>query len=165
MRLLRLALAPLLSLALVAPIAACNDDDDPTSAGAPSTGDPLTETYASSLGVDLPASTVKNGVYYRVLAPSSAPGVPVVAVVGQTASVRYTGWLWNGRQFDSGVYDFVLGTGNVIQGWHRGILGMRVGERAQIVIPPALGYGAQGAPPDIPPNAVLVFNVELLSAR
>ena len=163
MRSVRRLFVPILALALAAPLAACSEDDGPTSTAAPSTGDPLTETFASSLGVNLAGSSIKNGVYYRVIAPSSAPGVPVTAVNGQRVSVRYTGWLWNGTQFDTGVYDFVLGTGNAIQGWHRGILGMRVGERAQLVIPPALGYGAGGNGP-IPGNAVLVFNVELLSA-
>ena len=162
MRSVRRLFVPILALALAAPLTACGEDDD-AEITAPSTGDPLTTTYASSLGVNLPASTIKNGVYYRVIAPSNATGVPVTATAGQRVSVRYTGWLPNGTQFDTGVYDFVLGTGNAIQGWHRGIAGMRVGERAQLVIPPALGYGAAGNGP-IPGNAVLVFNVELLSA-
>jgi FKBP-type peptidyl-prolyl cis-trans isomerase FkpA len=161
MRPLRLLL-PVLALAITSPVVACNDDDGPTESS-PSTGEPLTTTYATSLGVDLPGSTIKNGVYYRQIAASTAPGVPVTASPGQRVSVRYTGWLPNGTQFDTGVYDFVLGTGNAIAGWHRGIAGMRVGERGQLVIPAALGYGANANGP-IPANSVLVFNVELLSA-
>jgi peptidylprolyl isomerase len=166
MRSVRRLFVPILALALAAPVAACSDDDDDTTGtGAPLTGVIETETFAPSLAVNLPASTrTATGLYYRQLAPSTATGVPVTAVTGQRVSVRYTGWLANGRQFDSGTIPFTLGARQVIAGWDQGIAGMRVGERRQLIIPPALGYGAAGAPPDIPPNAVLVFNVELLSA-
>ena len=89
-------------------------------------------------------------------------------------SVEYTGWLYDpnasenkGTQFDSNAngtpFTFQLGTGQVIQGWDRGLLGMQVGGRRVIVIPPELGYGANGSPPRIPGNATLLFEVELLS--
>ena len=91
------------------------------------------------------------------------------AMNGDLLRVRYTGWLYDrnaaenkGTQFDSGIFEFVLGAGRVIQGWDRGLLGMRVGGRRIIVVPPELGYGAAGSPPRIPGNATLLFEVELL---
>ena len=164
MRSARRLFVPILALALAAPLAACGEDNDSTATEAPLTGVIETERFASSLGVNLPASTrTATGLYYRQLAPSTATGAPVTAVNGQRVSVRYTGWLANGRQFDAGTFPFTLGARQVIAGWDQGIAGMRVGEQRQLIIPPSLGYGAAGNGP-IPGNAVLVFNVELLSA-
>ncbi len=88
---------------------------------------------------------------------------------GDTLSVNYTGWLYDpnaaenkGTQFDSGDFSFTLGAGQVIAGWDQGVLGMRVGGRRRMVIPPALGYGSSGQGP-IPGDATLLFEVELLS--
>jgi FKBP-type peptidyl-prolyl cis-trans isomerase len=94
-------------------------------------------------------------------------GQGVEAVRGKTVEVHYTGWLTDGTRFDSSVggapFSFSLGAGEVIEGWDRGVAGMKVGGTRKLTLPPELGYGAAGAPPDIPPNATLVFEVELLA--
>lgn len=92
------------------------------------------------------------------------------AQAGKTVAVHYTGWLTDGSEFDSSrrrgeVLVFALGQRQVIDGWDEGVSGMKVGGRRKLVIPPALGYGAGGAGNVIPPNATLVFDVELCGVR
>ncbi|OGY91170.1 MAG: peptidylprolyl isomerase [Candidatus Komeilibacteria bacterium RIFCSPLOWO2_01_FULL_53_11] len=87
---------------------------------------------------------------------------------GDTVTVHYTGRLTNGTVFDSSLergtpFTFTLGADQVIKGWDQGILGMEVGEKKTLTVPPELGYGASGYPPVIPPNATLIFDVELIS--
>ena len=157
-------LTPLLAVALALPLAGCGGDDDETTAPSSSTGIVETTTFAPSLGVDVSASgwtRTATGLYYRTLAP--ATGTAATVANGQRVSVRYTGWLSNGTQFESSTYTFTLGRGEVIAGWDQGIVGMRVGERRQLVIPATLGYGTRANGP-IPANSVLVFNVEVLGA-
>mmetsp|Transcript_6686 Transcript_6686/g.18888 ORF Transcript_6686/g.18888 Transcript_6686/m.18888 type:complete len:110 (+) Transcript_6686:66-395(+) len=94
-------------------------------------------------------------------------GNGATASVGQKVSVHYTGWLTNGTKFDSSLdrgrpFQFNLGGGEVIQGWDQGVQGMKIGGKRKLTIPPHLGYGASGAGGVIPPNATLVFEVELL---
>lgn len=87
-------------------------------------------------------------------------------VKGKQVKVHYTGTLENGKQFDSSVgkepFTFLIGVGQVIPGWDEGVMGMKVGGKRKLVIPAKLGYGARGAGSDIPPNATLLFDVELL---
>ena len=90
-----------------------------------------------------------------------------IAEAGLTATVHYTGWLTDGTKFDSSVdankpFQFQIGAGRVIRGWDEGVKGMRIGGKRHLTIPPDMGYGANGYPPAIPPNATLVFDVELL---
>lgn len=107
-----------------------------------------------------------SGLRYQDL----AKGQGAEATAGRNVSVHYTGWLPNGEKFDSSrdrdqPFGFTLGAGQVIAGWDEGVAGMKVGGRRKLVIPPDLGYGTAGAPPDIPPGATLVFDVELLDVR
>ena len=92
------------------------------------------------------------------------------AEAGKTVSVHYTGMLTNGTKFDSSVdrgqpFKFKLGGGQVIQGWEKGIAGMKVGGKRKLTIPPEMGYGERGFPPVIPPQSTLVFDVELLGVE
>lgn len=99
------------------------------------------------------------------------------AVVGKTVNVHYTGWLFDaaaedkkGEKFDSShdranYFSFLLGSGRVIKGWDQGVQGMKVGGKRTLIIPPSMAYGAQGAGGVIPPNATLVFDVELISLQ
>lgn len=89
---------------------------------------------------------------------------------GKRVSVHYTGRLTDGKKFDSSVdrgqpFEFTIGVGQVIRGWDEGVMSMRVGGKRQLIIPPDLGYGSRGSPPVIPPNAELIFDVELLGIR
>lgn len=89
------------------------------------------------------------------------------AIAGQTVEVHYTGWLTDGTKFDSShdrnqTFSFKLGGGQVIAGWDQGVAGMKIGGSRKLTIPSDLGYGARGAGGVIPPNATLVFKVELI---
>jgi len=119
----------------------------------------------------LPAlTTTPSGLQYV----DTRPGHGKPAVTGQACSMLYRGWLYpdkrRGKLFDSSLdpkrpFKFTLGLGQVIPGWDEGIKGMKVGGRRVLILPPALGYGARGAGDDIPPDATLLFEVELLALK
>jgi FKBP-type peptidyl-prolyl cis-trans isomerase FkpA len=107
-----------------------------------------------------------SGLEYQDL----AVGEGAEAVSARVVRVHYTGWLTDGTKFDSSKdrnepFEFTLGAGRVIRGWDEGVAGMREGGKRKLTIPPELGYGARGAGRVIPPNATLVFEVELLQVR
>ena len=110
--------------------------------------------------------TTPSGLVYEEL----TVGAGAEAARGKKVTVHYTGWLTDGTKFDSSKdrrdpFVFSLGKGQVIKGWDQGVQGMKVGGKRKLTIPPALGYGARGAGGVIPPNATLVFEVELLDVR
>jgi FKBP-type peptidyl-prolyl cis-trans isomerase len=126
-------------------------------------------------------NTANNQVNNPVNNPASNPATGTnpapeakVAKAGDTVAMNYTGRLQNGTVFDSNVdpkfkhvqpFIFTLGAGQVIAGWDKGIVGMKVGEKKTLTIPPADGYGASGVPGAIPPNSTLIFDVELLGIK
>lgn len=110
--------------------------------------------------------TTSSGLQYL----DQVVGTGDTAKAGQTVSVHYTGWLTNGKKFDSSVdrgqpFSFRLGVGQVIKGWDEGVQGMKIGGKRKLTIPSNLGYGARGAGGLIPPHATLVFDVELLGVQ
>jgi peptidylprolyl isomerase len=110
--------------------------------------------------------TTPSGLQYSI----DRPGTGASPTAGQIVSVHYSGWLTDGTPFDSSrkrgaPLEFPLGQGRVIRGWDEGIAAMKIGEKRTLVIPPDLGYGARGMGGVIPPNATLVFAVELVGAR
>ncbi len=110
--------------------------------------------------------TTASGLKYWDIKVGDGP----VAKSGMKVKVHYTGWLTNGKKFDSSVdrgqpFEFDLGRGMVIKGWDEGVAGMKVGGKRQLQIPPELGYGSRGAGGVIPPNATLIFDVELLGVK
>lgn len=154
-----------LVLLAVSVLAACGGEGGEAADGV--AGEPTEVSYAPELGVSLNEMTqLPSGLYYQDL----GEGGGQAAAAGDRVAVHYTGWLPNGEKFDSSrdagqAFVFELGAGNVIPGWDEGVAGMRVGGRRLLVIPPGMAYGAEGAGGVIPPNATLVFDVELLAVE
>lgn len=142
-------------------LTACSESLSPGSGSDGTPSNPATETYATALGVNIANMTKKSDALYI---QDITVGTGAEAVNLRTLGVTYTGWLVNGTKFDSNVggafFSFVLGAGSVITGWDQGVLGMRVGGKRRLVIGSALGYRGSGSG-SIPPNATLVFDVEL----
>jgi FKBP-type peptidyl-prolyl cis-trans isomerase len=131
-----------------------------TSVPQPIAGDIERTEFNQTLGVHLDQMVKRaSGLYVQDL----TMGNGTIAARGRTAVVRYTGWLANGKQFDDGEVTVSLGSRQTIAAWEEGLLGMRVGGKRRLVVPPNLGYGARGAGNDIPPNSVLVFDMTLQS--
>ena len=108
-------------------------------------------------------TTTDSGLVYEDIVEGTGPSPRA----GQTVSVHYTGTLLDGRKFDSSrdrgaPFQFPIGTGRVIKGWDEGVMSMKVGGQRKLIIPSSLAYGARGVPNVIPPDATLVFDVELL---
>jgi FKBP-type peptidyl-prolyl cis-trans isomerase len=146
----------LILFAILGMASGCGGDSNKSSAPA---------TTAGPTKVSGQPTTTSSGLQYWDV----APGTGATAVPGNTVSVHYTGWLTTGEKFDSSrdrgePFSFPLGAGQVIKGWDEGVAGMKVGGKRQLRIPPNLGYGASGAGGAIPPNATLIFDVELLDA-
>lgn len=129
--------------------------------------DPAYDRFASALDVHVDKMVRQtSGLYTQEV----SLGVGPLATAGSVVDVHYTGWLSDGTKFDSSrdrnePISFRLGEGQVIRGWDEGIAGMKVGGKRRLVIPSELGYGARGAGGVIPPNANLIFDVELVGVR
>lgn len=147
---------PLVVLLLVIALPACSSNGD-------NTDDPPTPRTVEAADF----TTTESGLQYH----DFTEGDGAEAATGDRVTVHYNGWLEaDSTLFDSSVqrgqpFSFELGAGQVIEGWDEGVAGMRVGGERQLVIPPALGYGDQGAGDAIPPGATLIFEVELLSVE
>lgn len=135
---------------------------------------------AAVAGAVAPAPTMAQSIGKTMTTPSglqitdSKVGTGATPKPGQTCVMHYTGWLYQsgtkGKKFDSSVdrgepFEFPIGQGRVIRGWDEGVATMKVGGKRTLIIPPALGYGASGAGGIIPPNATLIFDVELLGVK
>jgi len=121
------------------------------------------KTFETRMRTNAKKIKTRSGLVYQDL----VKGTGKSASAGKTVKVHYTGWLADGTKFDSSIdrnepYTFVLGKGDVIKGWDEGIISMKIGGKRRLIIPPKLGYGKEGAGNMIPPNATLIFEVELL---
>jgi FKBP-type peptidyl-prolyl cis-trans isomerase FkpA len=105
--------------------------------------------------------TTASGLNFAITSPGTGPAI----VAGDSATVKYKGTLANGTVFDEGTFPLQVGTGQVIPGWDEGLLKFKEGDKGVLLIPSGLGYGAQGAGPKLPPNSVLIFNIEILKVK
>ena len=150
-----LALALLATLGVTFGCGGSDKPSAPSAASTPSASSPMKVTGQ-------PTTTASGLQYWDIVVGNGATATP-----GINVKVHYSGFLTNGQKFDSSrdrnqPFVFPLGEGQVIKGWDEGVAGMKVGGQRQLRIPPELGYGAAGAPGAIPPNATLIFDVELL---
>lgn len=163
------ALVALLLVALVFVVTGCSsgstDSATESSQTEQATEQPATDSVEATTG-----SSETTGDVTELEIEDLTVGDGAEAKDGDTVSVHYTGWLTDGTKFDSSVdrgepFEFTLGQGEVIQGWDEGVVGMKVGGKRKLTIPPDMGYGEQGAGGVIPANATLIFEVELLDVK
>lgn len=160
--------AAVLAIAL---LAGCNQyEAQQAASGAGATATPSTPSTPAPAAAATPTGgkvhKLPSGLQYEDMVVGSGK----MAEPGMNVSVHYTGWLTDGTKFDSSLdrnqaFQFQLGAGMVIRGWDEGVKGMRIGGKRKLTIPSDMGYGAQGAGGVIPPNATLVFDVELLDVK
>jgi FKBP-type peptidyl-prolyl cis-trans isomerase len=154
-----------LTLIAVAALAfGCSSSDKPSEAAKTTTAGPKGPASPAKV-TGQPTTTASGLQYWDIVVGTGAP-----AIAGNTVKVHYSGYLSTGEKFDSSrdrdqPFSFALATGQVIKGWDEGIQGMKVGGQRQLRIPPDLGYGETGAGHTIPPNATLIFDVELLQVE
>jgi FKBP-type peptidyl-prolyl cis-trans isomerase len=163
---------PWLALVLVAAIAGCNESQTSdtatttTTTTTTTTETPPTSTTTTTTTPGAPGSeiTTASGLQYTEV----AMGTGDMAAPGKKVGVHYTVWLADGTKVDSSLdrgqpLEFVIGDPNIIKGWNEGLVGMKVGGKRKLTVPPSLGYGAGGNPPRVPPDATLKFDLELVS--
>jgi FKBP-type peptidyl-prolyl cis-trans isomerase FkpA len=162
-----------LTLAAIA-LAACAPKEDKPADSTPAASAPASATESAAEAAAPAATGTENMPMQKI---DLTPGTGAEIKAGQNALVHYTGWLFDaaaaenkGKKFDSSVdrnepFEFPVGAGMVIKGWDEGVVGMKVGGKRRLVIPPEMGYGARGAGGVIPPGATLVFDVELVEIR
>ncbi len=159
------------SLSSASSSSASSSSASSSSASSSSTPSVATPKPPSPLSKKPVVAAPKGGAPAHLVTKDLIKGTGAVAKAGSSVSVNYVGVLYkNGKEFDSSwkrsqTFPFQLGQGQVIKGWDQGVPGMKVGGRRELIIPASLAYGAQGSPPTIPPNAPLVFVVDLLAAR
>jgi peptidylprolyl isomerase len=162
----------LLLVALALVVAGCGDDDSSTTSSAPATETTTTATTPTTASGDKPKVTVPKGdPPKKLVIKDLKKGDGPVVRRGDTVTVHYVGVDYKtGEQFDASwdrgePFPLQLGAGQVIPGWERGVAGMRVGGRRELIIPPKLAYGSQGQPPAIAPNATLVFVIDAVDKQ
>jgi peptidylprolyl isomerase len=163
MKRMSLGIALLLGICLAASLVACGDGEE--EAGPTPTESP-TQVEGGPPAVSGEPTVTASGLQFIDIEVGTGDSPQA----GQTVEVHYTGWLADGTKFDSSLdrgqpFSFVIGVGQVIQGWDEGVASMKVGGKRRLIIPPELAYGESGHPPVIPSNAELTFDVELLDIK
>jgi peptidylprolyl isomerase len=180
----RPSLLAVLLCSLALPLAACGSDNGGSStekAASPPAGGPtpsaaetvtaLADSISKNVKVKPVVAIPAGGTPTKLTIKDIVPGTGPVAKKGNTVSVQYVGSSWStGSEFDASwdkgqPFSFPLGQGQVIPGWDKGVVGMKVGGRRLLIVPPALGYGTQGSPPKIAANETLAFVVDLESVK